>query len=287
MYQGGVGGDVSMGADTGAVACKQYFDKLVQHNAKNVLENMVIKRGVALRLTEIFYEEHKQVFSTIQTFIGITKYQTIEVTGYHEKMPLQVQKDTDNAHNFIDQEVAKRSGCQANSIDEQFVPFCNKNASVRGQVFPIRAQVTTEVPAKVEKASKKQDKGVVVKKFRPKKPYIGRCLLNTRIIGDDAHRETWHMCLSSITNKKILGVGPLELGIALEVGREENLRLEKEEIMKAIRNVILEKKGEELRVKSGELSEKIRKKDKNDIEEEVVEELQKLCLMKKNEQSVE
>ncbi|KAF3615278.1 hypothetical protein FXO38_35202 [Capsicum annuum] len=189
MYQGGVGRDVPMGADTRA----GYGQGGSADNGPGPKIEKVIKRGVALRLTEIFYEEHKQVFSTIQTFIGITKYQTIEVTGYHEKMPLQVQKDTDNAHNFIDQEVAKRSGCQANSIDEQFVPFCNKNASVRGQVFPIKAQVTTKVPAKVEKASKKQDKGVVVKKFRPKKPYIGRCLLNTRIIGDDAHRETWHM----------------------------------------------------------------------------------------------
>jgi len=64
-------------------------------------------------------------------------------------------------------------------------------------VFPIRAQLTTEVPAKVAKVSKKQDEGVVVNKFRPKDPYIGRCLLNTKITGDDAPGETWHMAFST------------------------------------------------------------------------------------------
>ncbi|PHT99063.1 hypothetical protein BC332_32056 [Capsicum chinense] len=53
----------------------------------------------------------------------------------------------------------------------------------------------------------------------------------------------------------------VELGFALEVRRDENVRLEREEIAKAIRNVIVEKKEEELRAKSGELSEKIREKE--------------------------
>ncbi|PHT99065.1 hypothetical protein BC332_32058 [Capsicum chinense] len=79
----------------------------------------------------------------------------------------------------------------------------------------------------------------------------------------------------------------VELGIALEVGRDENVRLERKEIAKSIRNVIVEKKGEDLRAKSGELSEKIRIKEKKDIEEEAVEELRKLCLMNKKEKIVE
>ncbi|KAL3322543.1 hypothetical protein AABB24_039911, partial [Solanum stoloniferum] len=77
------------------------------------------------------------------------------------------------------------------------VPLCNRNVSVGGKVFPIRAQLTTEVPAKVARLSKKQDEGVVVNKFRPKDPYIGRCLLNTKITGDDAPGETWHMVFST------------------------------------------------------------------------------------------
>lgn len=79
----------------------------------------------------------------------------------------------------------------------------------------------------------------------------------------------------------------VELGVALEVRRDENVKVKREEIAKSIRNVIMEEKGKELRLKSGELSEKIRMKVKKDIEEEAVEELRKLCLMNKNEKSVE
>lgn len=61
----------------------------------------------------------------------------------------------------------------------------------------VRAQVTTEAPAKVEKVSKKDEEGVIVNKFKPKNPYTGRCLLNTKITGDDAPGETWHMVFST------------------------------------------------------------------------------------------
>lgn len=61
----------------------------------------------------------------------------------------------------------------------------------------IRAQITTEAPAKVKKESKKMDEGVTVNKFKPKEPYIGRCLLNTKITGDDAPGETWHMVFTT------------------------------------------------------------------------------------------
>lgn len=62
--------------------------------------------------------------------------------------------------------------------------------------------MTTEAaPAtKVEKESKKNEEGVVVNKFKPKTPYIGRCLLNTKITGDDAPGETWHMVFSTEGN---------------------------------------------------------------------------------------
>ena len=57
---------------------------------------------------------------------------------------------------------------------------------------------TAEAAAvKKEKVSKKQDEGVVTNKYRPKEPYIGRCLSNARITGDDAPGETWHMVFST------------------------------------------------------------------------------------------
>lgn len=61
----------------------------------------------------------------------------------------------------------------------------------------MKAQVTTEVPVKVVKESKKQEEGIVVNKFKPKDPYTGRCLLNTRITGDDAPGETWHIVFTT------------------------------------------------------------------------------------------
>ncbi|MBA0771920.1 hypothetical protein Gotri_007376 [Gossypium trilobum] len=77
------------------------------------------------------------------------------------------------------------------------VSFYYPDVSSGGRVVSVRAQVTTEAPAKVVKESKKNDEGVVVNKFKPKEPYIGRCLLNTKITGDDAPGETWHMVFST------------------------------------------------------------------------------------------
>ncbi|KAE8736149.1 Ferredoxin--NADP reductase [Hibiscus syriacus] len=72
-----------------------------------------------------------------------------------------------------------------------------RNVSVGGNVISIRAQVTAEAPAKAEKISKKDDEGIVVNKYKPKEPYVGKSLLNTKITGDDAPGETWHMVFST------------------------------------------------------------------------------------------
>lgn len=55
---------------------------------------------------------------SLQAFTGVTGYQTIRVTGYHEKRPLQVLIDIGRTYNFIDQEVANRLGCKASPIVE-------------------------------------------------------------------------------------------------------------------------------------------------------------------------
>jgi len=68
--------------------------------------------------------------------------------------------------------------------------------SVAWKVGCIRAEVAASVEApatKAKKESKKMEEGVIVNKFKPANPYIGRCLLNTKITGDDAPGETWHM----------------------------------------------------------------------------------------------
>ncbi|GLJ16205.1 hypothetical protein SUGI_0271130 [Cryptomeria japonica] len=86
---------------------------------------------------------------------------------------------------------------------------------------------TTEAPAKVVKESKKNEEGVVVNKFKPKSPYIGRTLLNTKITGDDAPGETWHMVFSTegeIPYREGQSIGIIPKGVDKN-GKPHKLRL--------------------------------------------------------------
>ncbi|KAI3665371.1 hypothetical protein L6452_43995 [Arctium lappa] len=109
------------------------------------------------------------------------------------------------------------------------VPYY-KNVSSSGKLFSIRAQITTEAeaPAKVEKVSKKQEEGVVTNKYRPKEPYVSRCLLNTKITGDDAPGETWHMVFTTegeIPYREGQSIGVIPDGIDPKNGKPHKLRL--------------------------------------------------------------
>ncbi|KAI3824285.1 hypothetical protein L1987_05738 [Smallanthus sonchifolius] len=109
------------------------------------------------------------------------------------------------------------------------VPYF-KNVSTSGRLLSIRAQVTTEAeaPAKVEKVSKKQEEGVITNKYRPKEPYVGRCLLNTKITSDDAPGETWHMVFSTegeIPYREGQSIGVIPDGIDPKNGKPHKLRL--------------------------------------------------------------
>ncbi|KAH8508242.1 hypothetical protein H0E87_010384 [Populus deltoides] len=106
-------------------------------------------------------------------------------------------------------------------------PVYYRDASASGRVISIRAQVTTEAPVKVEKVSKKDVEGVVVNKFKPKNPYTGRCLLNTKITGDDAPGETWHMVFSTegeVPYREGQSIGVIPDGIDKN-GKPHKLRL--------------------------------------------------------------
>ncbi|XP_073142478.1 ferredoxin--NADP reductase, leaf-type isozyme, chloroplastic [Henckelia pumila] len=107
------------------------------------------------------------------------------------------------------------------------VPFHYRNVPTGAKIVPIRAQVTTEAPAKAEKISKKQEEGVIVNKFKPKEPYIGRCLFNTRITGDDAPGETWHMVFSTegeVPYREGQSIGVIPEGVDKN-GKPHKLRL--------------------------------------------------------------
>lgn len=77
--------------------------------------------------------------------------------------------------------------------------YKSNNVVTGKRVVSVRAEVTTDTPApvkKVEKVSKKNEEGVITNKYRPKEPYTGKVLLNTKITADDAPGETWHMLFS-------------------------------------------------------------------------------------------
>ncbi|KAG8076441.1 hypothetical protein GUJ93_ZPchr0006g41457 [Zizania palustris] len=99
---------------------------------------------------------------------------------------------------------------------------------VRAQVSTTETAAAAEVKTKAEKVSKKQDEGVVTNKYRPKEPYTGRCLLNTRITGDDAPGETWHMVFSTegeLPYREGQSIGVIPDGIDEKNGKPHKLRL--------------------------------------------------------------
>ncbi|PWZ10818.1 Ferredoxin--NADP reductase, leaf isozyme, chloroplastic [Zea mays] len=81
----------------------------------------------------------------------------------------------------------------------QFLSAASPRRRWRAGARAVRAQVSTTETAAAgpAKTSKKQDEGLVTNKYKPKEPYVGRCLSNTRITGDDAPGETWHMVFST------------------------------------------------------------------------------------------
>ncbi|CAK9138192.1 unnamed protein product [Ilex paraguariensis] len=67
-----------------------------------------------------------------------------------------------------------------------------------------------------------------------------------------------------------------EVGVGLEVERGKNGKIQREEISKVIRKIVVDRSGEGIRRKARELKEKVRMKEEEDIDE-VVEELLQLC----------
>eukprot|EP00898_Chlorokybus_atmophyticus_P004341 jgi/Chlat1/4908/Chrsp31S04838 len=92
----------------------------------------------------------------------------------------------------------------------------------------VRAQaVATEAAPKAKKESRKNEEGVITNTFKPKNPYTGRCLLNTKIVGEDAPGETWHMVFSTegeVKYREGQSIGIIPPGTDKN-GKPEKLRL--------------------------------------------------------------
>ncbi|XP_066375967.1 ferredoxin--NADP reductase, leaf isozyme 1, chloroplastic-like [Miscanthus floridulus] len=98
-------------------------------------------------------------------------------------------------------------------------------AAIRAQASATDTAV--EAPAKSKKESKKQEEGVVTNLYKPKEPYVGKCLLNTKITGDDAPGETWHMVFSTegkIPYREGQSIGIIADGVD-KSGKPHKLRL--------------------------------------------------------------
>nr|CAB3448492.1 unnamed protein product [Digitaria exilis] len=120
-------------------------------------------------------------------------------------------------------------GGGSSSSHFQFLAYPRRNAAraLRLQVSTTETAETEAAPAKKEKVSKKQEEGVVTNKYKPKEPYVGRCLLNTRITGDNAPGETWHMVFSTegeIPYREGQSIGVIADGVDKN-GKPHKLRL--------------------------------------------------------------
>ncbi|KAH0730002.1 hypothetical protein KY289_001190 [Solanum tuberosum] len=93
--------------------------------------NRFTGNGLGRRLTAAEMDEKR---AKGLCFFCDDKYVTIRVTGYHEKKPLQVLIDTASTHNFIDQEVAKRLGCQTTTIMTQSISVADGRKVQTGSV---------------------------------------------------------------------------------------------------------------------------------------------------------
>ncbi|CAL5384909.1 unnamed protein product [Camellia sinensis] len=74
-----------------------------------------------------------------------------------------------------------------------------------------------------------------------------------------------------------------EIGVGVEIMRDENGKILREEVAKVIKQVVMEKSGEAVKKKERELSDEIRMREK-EVADGVVEELVKLCKKRKKRQ---
>lgn len=127
-----------------------------------------------------------------------------------------------SAQRFSFPSLSSKGFLNGKAISAESVVIASKSLSGR---FAIRASVQTE--GKVEKKSKKNEEGVVINTFKPKNPYLGKCLLNSKIVADDAPGETWHMVFTTegeIKYREGQSIGVIPPGVDAK-GKPNKLRL--------------------------------------------------------------
>ncbi|KAL7252765.1 hypothetical protein ACSBR1_007350 [Camellia fascicularis] len=147
--------------------------------------------------------------------------------------------------------------------------------------FPDGEKVELEKALPKGFIEKVRERGLVVEGWVPQ----AKILAHSSIGGFVSHCG-WNSVLESLKfGVPIIGIPmhleqPLnaklveELGVGVEVSRDMNGRLNREEIAQVIRKVVVEKSGEDTRIKAREFSEKIRMQREEQIDDLVAELLQ-------------
>ena len=150
--------------------------------------------------------------------------------------------------------------------------------------FPQRDKIASVEEALPEGfLSRVGERGKVVKDWAPQ-----REILNHSSTGGFVSHCGWSSVMESLKFGVPIVAIPMHLdqplnakvvesvGVGVEVKRDENGRLDREEIAKVIKQVVVEKSGENVSRKVREMSESMRKQAEEEIAE-VVEELVQLC----------
>nr|WBR45894.1 UGT94E5 [Camellia japonica] len=149
--------------------------------------------------------------------------------------------------------------------------------------FPVGEKVEIEEALPKGFLERLGERGMVVEGWAPQ----ARILTHSSIGGFVSHCG-WNSVMESLKFGVPIVAMPMhydqpfnarlveEIGAAVEVNRDINGRLNREDIAQVIRTVVVEESGEDIRIKAREYSEKIRMKGEEEIDE-VVEELLQLC----------
>lgn len=152
--------------------------------------------------------------------------------------------------------------------------------------FPVAAKVGLEMALPKGFLERVGDRGMVVDGWAPQTK-----ILQHPSIGGFVSHCGWSSVMESMKFGVPIIAMPMHLdqplnarlvegvGVGVEVKRDLDGRLQREELAKVIREVVVEKSGEGVRRRAKELMEKIRKKGEEEIDE-VVQELVQLCRKK-------
>ncbi|XP_015876307.3 beta-D-glucosyl crocetin beta-1,6-glucosyltransferase-like [Ziziphus jujuba] len=152
--------------------------------------------------------------------------------------------------------------------------------------FPEGEKVKLEDALPTGFSEKVREKGIVVESWAPQIK-----ILSHSSIGGFLSHCGWSSMMESIKFGVPIIAMPMQLdqpwnarvvvssGVGLEVKRSNNKGIERENVAKVIREVVVEKNGEDIRRKAKKMSDRLKRKVEEEILDEVEKELLQICGM--------